>query len=175
MMSQNHHPQGPYGGQPPPRGSSRPDPYANKPQPPPPHHQHPHQQAPGAWVDDGHGRRKSSNSSAPPPPGGAQGPHNGYGSRPTPPPPASGRNRYGSPPPQNYGTGPPPQGYHGRPAVPNRAPAASPGPPRQGGDRDSLWPIFQAVDKDGTFVRWMGTGVWIWSRAIASLFKRNLC
>ena len=36
--------------------------------------------------------------------------------------------------------------------MPSRVPASSPGPPRQGGDRDSLWPIFQAVDKDGTYL-----------------------
>ena len=161
MMSQNQHPQGPYGGPPPPRGSSRPDPYANKPQPPPPHHQ----QAPGSWVDDGHGRRKSSNASVPP--GGAHGSYNGHGNRPAPPP-AQGRQNHGSPPPQNYGYGPPPQGYHGRPAVPNRVPAASPGPPGQGGDRDSLWPIFHAVDKDGTY-SWVDDGK-RWRLSVMSTF-----
>lgn len=143
MMAQSQRPPGSYGGPPPPAGSARPDPYANKPQPPPPHPQ----QAPGSWVDNGYGHRKSSNASIQS--GGPSGSYNGHKNRP-PPPPAQGRNRYGSPPPQNYGTGPPPQSYHGRPAVPNRVPASSPGPPRQGGDRDSLWPIFRAVDNDGT-------------------------
>lgn len=51
----------------------------------------------------------------------------------------------GSPPPQNYGHGPPPQGYHGRPPVP---PPRTPAPPRDGNDREALWRLFGAVDKD---------------------------
>lgn len=53
----------------------------------------------------------------------------------------------GSPPPQNYGTGPPPQGYHGRPPVVQRPPP-TPAPPRDGNDREALWRLFGAVDKD---------------------------
>lgn len=52
----------------------------------------------------------------------------------------------GSPPPQNYGHGPPPSGYHNRPPV-NRPPP-TPAPPRDGNDRDALWRLFGAVDKD---------------------------
>lgn len=51
-----------------------------------------------------------------------------------------------SPPPANYGSGPPPQGYHGRPPV--SRPPATPAPPRDANDRDSLWRLFGAVDKD---------------------------
>ncbi|PSN60848.1 EF-hand [Corynespora cassiicola Philippines] len=54
---------------------------------------------------------------------------------------------YGSPPPQNYGQGPPPQGYHNRPPVQSRPPA-TPAPPRDGNDREALWRLFGAVDKD---------------------------
>jgi hypothetical protein len=57
---------------------------------------------------------------------------------------------YGSPPPQNYGHGPPPQGYHGRPPPVNRPPP-TPAPPRDSSDREALWKLFGAVDKDGTF------------------------
>ncbi|KAF2118597.1 hypothetical protein BDV96DRAFT_570238 [Lophiotrema nucula] len=56
---------------------------------------------------------------------------------------------YGSPPPQNYGTGPPPQGYHGRPPVVNRPPP-TPAPPRDANDREALWRLFGAVDKDAS-------------------------
>jgi hypothetical protein len=60
----------------------------------------------------------------------------------------------GSPPPQSYGYGrggPPPGQHHGRPPVVNRPPP-TPAPPRDGNDRDALWPLFKAVDKDGTSV-----------------------
>jgi hypothetical protein len=53
----------------------------------------------------------------------------------------------GSPPPQNYGNGPPPQGYHGRPPAVQRPPP-TPAPPRDGNDREALWRLFGAVDKD---------------------------
>lgn len=56
-------------------------------------------------------------------------------------------NSYGSPPPQNYGQAPPPQGYHGRPPIANRPPP-TPAPPRDANDRDALWRLFGAVDKD---------------------------
>lgn len=54
-----------------------------------------------------------------------------------------------SPPPANYGHGPPPQGYHNRPPVQNRPPP-TPAPPRDQNDRDALWKLFGAVDKDGS-------------------------
>ncbi|KAF2750977.1 EF-hand [Sporormia fimetaria CBS 119925] len=58
------------------------------------------------------------------------------------------RDRYGSPPPTNYGRGPPPpQGSHNRPPVANRPPP-TPAPPRDPNDRDALWKLFGAVDKD---------------------------
>ncbi|KAF2253049.1 EF-hand [Trematosphaeria pertusa] len=56
---------------------------------------------------------------------------------------------YGSPPPQNYGHGPPPQGYHGRPPIAQRPPP-TPAPPRDANDREALWRLFGAVDKDGS-------------------------
>jgi len=62
------------------------------------------------------------------------------------------RNNYASPPPANYGQGqgPPPQGYHNRPPIPDnqRPPTTAPPPPRDGNDRDGLWPLFLQVDKD---------------------------
>lgn len=55
----------------------------------------------------------------------------------------------GSPPPANYGHGPPPQGYHGRPPIAAQSrPPPTPAPPRDGNDRDALWRLFGAVDKD---------------------------
>ncbi|PVH98567.1 EF-hand [Periconia macrospinosa] len=54
---------------------------------------------------------------------------------------------YGSPPPQtNYGQGPPL--HHNRPPV--QRPPPTPAPPRDGNDRDALWRLFGAVDKDGS-------------------------
>ncbi|KIW04050.1 uncharacterized protein PV09_04869 [Verruconis gallopava] len=58
----------------------------------------------------------------------------------------------GSPPPQNYGygrQGPPPPQNHGRAPVTNRPPP-TPAPPRDANDRDALWPLFKAVDKDNS-------------------------
>jgi hypothetical protein len=57
----------------------------------------------------------------------------------------------GSPPPANYGHGPPPQGYHGRPPIAQQArppPTPAPAAPRDGNDREALWRLFGAVDKD---------------------------
>ncbi|KAL5116283.1 hypothetical protein ACEQ8H_005841 [Pleosporales sp. CAS-2024a] len=55
----------------------------------------------------------------------------------------------GSPPPANYGHGPPPQGYHGRPPIAaQHRPPPTPAPPRDGNDREALWRLFGAVDKD---------------------------
>ncbi|KAK5124219.1 hypothetical protein LTR85_001922 [Meristemomyces frigidus] len=75
---------------------------------------------------------------------GSQG---GYGQQ-QPPPPQ--RNNLASPPPSNYGQGPPPQGHHNRTPLPDhqRPPTAAPPPPRDGNDRDALWPLFLQVDKD---------------------------
>ncbi|KAE8864742.1 hypothetical protein PTNB73_05630 [Pyrenophora teres f. teres] len=57
----------------------------------------------------------------------------------------------GSPPPANYGQGPPPQGYHGRPQLAQQSrPPPTPAPtlPRDGNDREALWRLFGAVDKN---------------------------
>jgi len=52
----------------------------------------------------------------------------------------------------NYGAGRlgPPPASHGRPPSNNRPPSASmtPVPPRDANDRDALWPLFKAVDRD---------------------------
>ncbi|KAH9840473.1 programmed cell death protein (calcium-binding protein) [Teratosphaeria destructans] len=69
----------------------------------------------------------------------------GYAQQQAPPPP---RNNYTSPPPQNYGQGPPPQGYHNRPPIPDHQRPPTVAPPRDGNDRDALWPLFLQVDKD---------------------------
>lgn len=54
---------------------------------------------------------------------------------------------FGSPPPQNYGYGnlgpPPPKDSSRRPQPP-----ATPGPPKDASDRDAMWRLFKAVDKD---------------------------
>lgn len=64
----------------------------------------------------------------------------------------------GSPPPANYGHGPPPQGYHGRPPIAAQSrPPPTPAPPRDGNDREALWRLFGAVDKNSrlyTALRW---------------------
>jgi len=80
----------------------------------------------------------------------------GYDSRPTPGAyQHDSRYRHddhygvGSPPPANYGHGPPPQGYHGRPPIAAQSrPPPTPAPPRDANDRDALWRLFGAVDKD---------------------------
>ncbi|KAI5815440.1 hypothetical protein BZA77DRAFT_248379 [Pyronema omphalodes] len=48
---------------------------------------------------------------------------------------------------QQYTQGPPPQGPHGRPPVQNRPP---PTPAPQQGTNPTLYPLFTAVDKDGS-------------------------
>ena len=95
--------------------------------------------------------------------GGGGGGGGGYDSR--PPPGAYNDARYdsrydsrqdnrmglGSPPPANYGHGPPPQGYHGRPQLAQQSrppPTPAPAAPRDGNDREALWRLFGAVDKD---------------------------
>jgi hypothetical protein len=81
--------------------------------------------------------------------GGSAGHSPRYDSRPDPRADARYNNAV-SPPPQNYGYGrggPPPPQNHGRPPV-NRPPP-TPAPPRDANDRDALWPLFKAVDKDG--------------------------
>ncbi|TID17491.1 hypothetical protein E2P81_ATG08065 [Venturia nashicola] len=72
-----------------------------------------------------------------------------YDSRPDPR--QDPRYEIGSPPPQNYGQGRvgPPPGPHGRPPISTRPPP-TPAPPRDGNDRDALWPLFKAVDKNGS-------------------------
>jgi peflin len=63
-----------------------------------------------------------------------------------------------SPLPQSYGWDdrrnhdrppPPGQGAHGRPPISNYRTPPTPMPPREGNDRDALWPMFRQVDKDG--------------------------
>ncbi len=102
----------------------RPDPYANKPQPAPP--------GPSAYAQPGRPDRYGP----PPAPYGGQGDGR---------PPAM--QAYGSPPPQNYGFGPPPPAQS-RPPV--QRPPATPAAPRNANDRDSLWRMFCAVDKNST-------------------------
>lgn len=130
----------------PPRTSSaRPD--YNKPPPPVPGGRH--ELRPG----DEYGRGSSDPYNSRPPPGAFS---DRYDARPAPSmSPRYDRDPrhdgYGSPPPQNYGQGPPPQGYHGRPPVQNRPPPTpAPPPPRDGNDREALWKLFGAVDKDRT-------------------------
>lgn len=83
-------------------------------------------------------------------PNGPQSPRYGQSNYNQPPPPA--RNNFASPPPQSYGQGPPPQGYHNRPPIPDnqRPPTTAPQPPRDGNDREALWPLFLQVDKHRT-------------------------
>jgi hypothetical protein len=127
----------------PPRTSSaRPD--YNKPAPPMP--------SGGRHHDYGYGRGSGSSYDSRPPPGAYNDPRYDQG-RPQAHSPRYDQQhpdpRYGgvgSPPPQDYGHGPPPQGYHGRPAV-NRPPP-TPAPPKDGNDKEALWRLFCAVDKD---------------------------
>ncbi|KAK3675679.1 hypothetical protein LTR78_004320 [Recurvomyces mirabilis] len=74
---------------------------------------------------------------------GGQGGQGGYNQQQAPPP---GRNQLTSPPPTN--SGPPPQGYHNRPPIPEQQRPPTVAPPRDGNDRDALWPLFLQVDKD---------------------------
>jgi len=139
MMSQN----APAAARPPRTSSARPD--YNKPLPPVPSGQR-YDTRPDERYGGGGGR-------------GAGG--GGYDSR--PPPGAYSDTRYdsrydsrqdnrmavGSPPPANYGHGPPPQGYHGRPQLAQQSrPPPTPAPPRDANDREALWRLFGAVDKD---------------------------
>ena len=66
----------------------------------------------------------------------------------------------GSPVPSAYGhgrLGPPPTTL-GRPPAQNRPPSTGPPlpPPRDGNDREALWPLFRQVDRDGTFSSYSG-------------------
>ncbi|KAF1951838.1 EF-hand [Byssothecium circinans] len=130
----------------PPRTSSaRPD--YNKPPPPAPQSLRP-----------SHGHHYSTGSTSSydsrPPPGAFNDPRYESSARPTTTSPRFDQVRhdtgryegYGSPPPQtNYGQGPPL--HHGRPPISQRPPP-TPAPPRDGNDRDALWRLFGAVDKD---------------------------
>ncbi|KAF2836354.1 EF-hand [Patellaria atrata CBS 101060] len=123
---------------PPPRTSSRPDAYSNKPLPGP-GQLRPDDRYGGRNTapplrdryddrpryDDRYDNRQNSRYSD------SHQSHHGYGS---PPPPA------------DYGHGPPPQGYHNRP--PARPPPTPALPSRDPNDRDALWRLFGQVDKD---------------------------
>ncbi|KAM3420149.1 hypothetical protein BST61_g3449 [Cercospora zeina] len=77
-------------------------------------------------------------------------PQQGYGQA---PPPRSSSTTYGgvtSPPPASYGQGPPPQGYHNRPAIPEHQRPPTVAPPRDGNDKEALWPLFLQVDRNRT-------------------------
>ncbi|KXT07585.1 hypothetical protein AC578_10210 [Pseudocercospora eumusae] len=131
---------------------------SNPPPPPPP-------QSQGGYSDYGRGSsprydQYSQNPQSPRYGGPGQGQQGGYGqqgynqgpSHAAPPPPRG--SSYGGltspPPPASYGQGPAPQGYHDRPPIPEhqRPPTVAPPPPRDGNDRDALWPLFLQVDKD---------------------------
>ena len=78
-----------------------------------------------------------------PPPANRPSPHNAFN-----------HSTYGynasSPPPQNYGFGPPPQANQTRPP-PQSRPPATPAPPSSSNSVDaSLFPLFKAVDQNGT-------------------------
>jgi hypothetical protein len=96
--------------------------------------------------EERYGGRPSSYDSRPPP--GA------YNNDPRYDPRHDGRQSgglggLGSPPPANYGHGPPPQSYHGRPPISQQQrPPSTPAPPRDGNDREALWRLFGAVDKN---------------------------
>ncbi|KAF2789808.1 EF-hand, partial [Melanomma pulvis-pyrius CBS 109.77] len=126
----------------------------HKTQPPRPHpdYNKPAPSAPGRQElrpgDHGYGRGGGGYDSRPPP-GAYNDPR--YDSRVHSPRHDQQRHDphgYGSPPPQNYGQGPPPQGYHGRPPV--TRPPPTPAPPRDANDREALWRLFGAVDKDAS-------------------------
>ncbi|KAB2577726.1 Programmed cell death protein 6 [Lasiodiplodia theobromae] len=76
-----------------------------------------------------------------------------------PPPPQHGHHGssagggvggYSSPPPQNYGAAPAPSSFnHGRPPLSQAGrPPPTPVPPRDPNDREALWRLFGAVDKN---------------------------
>ncbi|KAF2099668.1 EF-hand [Rhizodiscina lignyota] len=151
--------------QPPPRTSSRqdsssyrPNPSSqsssyNKPQPPRPDDRY-GRHSPSGTYDTGRPAPQGSYSDAgrPPPASNydagrppAPGSYNDGSSR-----QYSSRYSIGSPPPQNYGYGqlgpPPAKDYTSRP--PAQAPPPTPAPPKDASDKDALWPLFRAVDKD---------------------------
>ncbi|KAF2132840.1 peflin [Dothidotthia symphoricarpi CBS 119687] len=137
MLSQGHP-----AARPPRTSSARPD--YNKPPP----------TVPNSRVDyrpeERYGGRPSSYEQRPPP--GAFTSSNTYDGRSNTPrydARQDTRHGVGSPPPANYGHGSPPQGYHGRPPIAAHArPPPTPAPPRDGNDREALWRLFGAVDKD---------------------------
>ncbi|KAF2831640.1 EF-hand [Ophiobolus disseminans] len=105
--------------------------------------------------DDRYGARPTSYESRPPPGAFQQDPRydgragdSRYDARPA----DRHDTRYGvgsPPPPANYGHGPPPQ--HNRPPIAQQArppPTPAPAPPRDSNDREALWRLFGAVDKD---------------------------
>jgi hypothetical protein len=112
-------------------------------------------------------RRSGGSRQQPPPPQPQPGPrYDSYGRPPSSDPRYDDRRgggrqggpahaAIGSPPPANYGYDrnnvPPPPGNHGRPPINNYRPPPTPMPPRDGNDRDALWPMFRQVDKDGWF------------------------
>ncbi|KAJ4343040.1 hypothetical protein N0V87_000758 [Didymella glomerata] len=123
------------GSRPPRTSSARPD--YNKPAPAPPTAQHSHR------PEERYGGRPQSYEQRPPP--GAYN-DNRYDSRYDSRPSHQG---IGSPPPANYGHGPPPQGFHGRPPIAQQQrPPPTPAPPRDANDRDALWKLFGAVDRN---------------------------
>ena len=72
--------------------------------------------------------------------------------QPPPPNPSYNTNSHQSmisPPPQNYGIGAPPQIPHGR-SPPLSRPPPTPSPGRKNASDASLFPLFKAVDKNGT-------------------------
>jgi hypothetical protein len=151
MMSQNH----PAAQRPPRTSSARPD--YNKPPPATPNQRSdlPSQRQ-DYRQDERYGARPTSYESRPPPGAFTQDARYSsgdprydsrqdarYEQRP------DNRMGVGSPPPANYGHGPPPQGYHGRPPIAQQSrPPPTPAPPRDANDREALWRLFGAVDKD---------------------------
>jgi hypothetical protein len=143
MMSQN----APAASRPPRTSSARPD--YNKPAPATPSQRY--DPRPDDRYGGGGGRGAGSGGyDSRPPPGAFNNPQydNRYDSR------QDSRLAVGSPPPANYGHGPPPQGYHGRPQLAQQSrppPTPAPAPPRDASDREALWRLFGAVDKDSMF------------------------
>ena len=79
-------------------------------------------------------------------------PYNNNNSSLPPPNPSYNINPYQlltTPPPQNYGGGAPPQVPHGR-SPPLSRPPPTPAPARKSASDASLFPLFKAVDKNGT-------------------------
>ncbi|KAL1643258.1 hypothetical protein SLS58_004929 [Diplodia intermedia] len=103
----------------------------NKPPPPLPGH------GGGSYYNDGRQHSPRFGGGPPPPPSHG---HPGGGSV----------GGYASPPPQNYGAAPAPNSFnHGRPQLsPSARPPPTPAPPRDPNDRDALWRLFAAVDKN---------------------------